>query len=205
MRAPTRPTRHRTREALPLGLAAGTLALAAAATLALSGTAAADLPNVQLLVNGGFDSVPWIWDCSHASRSSVPHEHWTEGTPTADDYAGCTQQVQVQPNSTYTLSAEVRGPYAFVGARGTGTGSGEVATWSSQSDWNTLSTTVTTGPGTTSLTVYFHGWYEQAPYRIRSISFYGPGVPPGPCGSAGATTAGSPSPTASCTRTPIGF
>ncbi|KQV14522.1 MULTISPECIES: hypothetical protein [unclassified Kitasatospora] len=96
------------------------------------------------------------------------------------------------------LAASVRGPYVFAGVSGTGTES--VATWSNQGDWNDLTVQVTTGADTTELTVYFHGWYEQAPYSVRWVSLSGPGVPPSPCGEPGPPPA-SPSPTPSCSRT----
>ncbi|MGW4895252.1 carbohydrate binding domain-containing protein [Kitasatospora sp. NPDC004240] len=204
MRAPTRstrPTRRRGRRGLPLGLAAAVLALTGS-TLGLAATSAtAALPDVELIVNGGFNSYPWIWNCEpNTSRSHIPHEHYMSGRPTADSYAGCTQKVRVLPNSTYTLSASVRGPYAFVGV--TGTGAESVATWSNQTDWNGLTLKVTTGPDTTQLTVYFHGWYEQGPYDVRWMSFNGPGVPPSPCGEPSSGSA-PPSATPSCMRTYI--
>ncbi|MEW1909079.1 hypothetical protein AB0442_11530 [Kitasatospora sp. NPDC085895] len=111
----------------------------------------------------------------------------------------------MQPNSDYTLTASVRGPYVFVGASGTGTET--VATWSDQSDWNGLSVRVTTGADTTELTVSVHGWYGQGPYDVRWMSFTGPGVAPDPCGGSGTvpqTPSGgpaSPSPSPGCMRT----
>ncbi|MBD0671548.1 hypothetical protein [Streptomyces sp. CBMA156] len=199
-----RPTHRRGRAALPLGLATAVLAVAGS-TVGLAASATVALPNVELIVNGRFDSYPWIWDCEPTtSRSTIPHEHYTTGRPTADSYAGCTQKVRVQPDSAYTLTASVRGPYAFVGVSGAGTA--PTAAWSDERDWNDLTVRVTTGPGTTELTVYFHGWYEQGPYDVRGVSFVGPGVPPSPCGepgSASPTASGpaTPSPTASCWRT----
>ncbi|MFE2726145.1 carbohydrate binding domain-containing protein [Kitasatospora sp. NPDC059327] len=211
MRAPTpqpRPARRPRRHGglgLPVGLA--TALAFAAATVGLASSAAA-LPDVELIVNGRFDSYPWIWGCeSTTSRSTVPHEHYMTGRPTAESYAGCTQRVRVQPNSSYTLSASVRGPYVFVGVTGTVTGT--AATWSHTSDWNDLSVRITTGPATTDLTVYVHGWYGQDPYSVRTVSFTGPGIPPSPCGGSDTavptTTGGStlPGPTPSCSRTYI--
>ncbi|MFJ9948214.1 carbohydrate binding domain-containing protein [Kitasatospora sp. NPDC091207] len=208
MRAPThqaRPARRHGRIGLSAGLAAALAFVGITAGLAASASA---LPDVELIVNGRFDSYPWIWDCdSNTSRSTVPHEHYLTGRPTAESYAGCTQKVRVQPNSSYTLSASVRGPYAFVGATGTLTGT--TATWSNTSDWNTLSAQITTGPGATYLTVFFHGWYEQAAYSVRTVSLTGPGIPPSPCGEPDTdapTTTGGPTlpvPTPSCSRTYI--
>ncbi|MEE1822189.1 hypothetical protein PUR61_08270 [Streptomyces sp. BE20] len=204
MRASTGPTRRTGRVGLFLGLAAA-LALGGS-TLAPAASAASPLPNVELIVNGRFDSYPWIWDCeANASRSTVPHQHHITGRPTATSYAGCTQKVRVQPDSRYTLNASVRGSYAFVGASGAGGES--AATWSNESEWNTLTVEVATGPDTTELTVYFHGWYEQAPFSVRGVSFVGPGIPPSPCGEPDPQTAspgpGSPSPSPSCSRTYI--
>lgn len=63
----------------------------------------------------------------------------------------------VKPDSTYTVSAWVRGGYAYLGASGTGTT--DVSTWTPDTtDWKQLTTTFTTGASTTSVTLYPHGW-----------------------------------------------
>ncbi|MFE7562731.1 carbohydrate binding domain-containing protein [Kitasatospora sp. NPDC057500] len=205
--APPRPARRNRRGRLPVGLTVAALT-AAASAVGLAGSSANPLPRVDLILNGAFDSYPWIWSCeSNVSASSIPHDHYVTGHPTADSNARCSQRVRVQPNSTYTLSTTVRGPYAFVGVSGA---AGENAsTWSGRSSWNDLSVQVTTGPDTTQLTVYFHGWYEQAAYDVRRVSFIGPGYQPSPCGepdSPSPTATGSsatPSPTPTCWRTYI--
>ncbi|MFJ4093914.1 hypothetical protein ACIPYS_20240 [Kitasatospora sp. NPDC089913] len=192
--------RLRRRGGLFVGLVVGALTAAAAAVGLASGAgfaagAADPLPNVDLVLNGGFDSYPWIWKCDGDVRgSSIPHDHYVTGYPSADNNARCSQRVRVLPNSGYLLNATVRGPFAFVGA--TGAGGENASTWSSGSGWNNLSVQVRTGPDTTELTVYFHGWYEQAAYDVRRVSFSGPGYPPHPCGEPG-----GPSPT--CWRTYI--
>ncbi|MFE4516266.1 hypothetical protein ACFRMQ_18965 [Kitasatospora sp. NPDC056783] len=208
MRAPRhpRPTRRSRRLGLPVGLA---LTIAAAASTVGLATGSADpLPRVDLIVNGAFDSYPWIWTCEPNVRSStIPHDHYVSGYPTADSTARCAQRVRVLPNSSYTLLATVRGRFAFVGV--TGAGGENASAWSSQSDWNDLSTQVTTGPDTTELTVYFHGWYEQSAYDVRRVSFVGPGFEPRPCGEpsgpAPTATDGTPSasPSPTCRRTYI--
>ncbi|MFB7670451.1 hypothetical protein ACFC26_03455 [Kitasatospora purpeofusca] len=211
----SRPGRRRGR--LSVGLAVSALA-AAASTVGLASSAgfaagAADpQPHAELILNGGFDSYPWIWKCDGSvGSSSIPHDHYVTGYPTGDNNARCTQRVRVLPNSHYQLSATVRGSFAFVGV--TGAGGENASTWSSRSDWNNLSVQVDTGPDTTELTVYFHGWYEQPAYDVRRVSFSGPGYPPPPCGEPGSpspTPTGtdgpgspSPTPTPTCQRTYI--
>ncbi|MFB8198978.1 hypothetical protein [Kitasatospora purpeofusca] len=209
----SRPGRRRGR--LSVGLAVSALA-AAASTVGLASSAgfaagAADpQPHAELILNGGFDSYPWIWKCDGSvGSSSIPHDHYVTGYPTGDNNARCTQRVRVLPDSHYLLSATVRGSFAFVGV--TGAGGENASTWSSRSDWNNLSVQVDTGPDTTELTVYFHGWYEQPTYDVRRVSFSGPGYPPPPCGEPGSPSPtptgtdgpGSPSPTPTCQRTYI--
>ncbi|KJY31099.1 hypothetical protein VR45_25980 [Streptomyces sp. NRRL S-495] len=129
------------------------------------------------------------------------------GRPTADSTAWCSQRVRVLPNSSYLLNATVRGPFAFVGV--TGAAGENASTWSGQGDWNDLSVRVSTGPDTTELTVYFHGWYEQASYDVRRVSLTGPGYEPRPCGEPGGPASaptdgpGSTTPSPTCWRTYI--
>ncbi|MFD7414445.1 hypothetical protein ACFVZ3_18645 [Kitasatospora purpeofusca] len=215
MRATVRPRPGRRRGRLSVGLALTALA-AAASTVGLASStgfaagAADPQPHAELILNGGFDSYPWIWKCDGDVRSSsIPHDHYVTGYPTADNNTRCTQRVRVLPNSRYLLYATVRGSFAFVGV--TGAGGENASTWSSRSDWNNLSVQVDTGPDTTELTVYFHGWYEQPTYDVRRVSFSGPGYPPPPCGEpdspsptpTGTEGPGSPSPTPTCQRTYI--
>lgn len=106
-----------------------------------------------------------------------------KATPAGQDNAKCTQTVAVKPGSTYTLSSWVQGGYAYLGASGTGTT--DVSTWSpGSSSWTQLRTTFTTGPSTTSVTVYTHGWYGQAAYVADDVEVTGPdgggGTDPGP-------------------------
>ncbi|MER5352304.1 hypothetical protein ABT093_18490 [Kitasatospora sp. NPDC002551] len=210
MRAPIhpRPTRRRGRGGPSAALAVAALTAAAASTVGMATSAAEPLPYVNLILNGGFDSYPWIWSCEgNVWPSSIPHDHYVSGRPTAESNARCSQRVRVLPNSSYLLHATVRGPFAFVGVSGAG---GENAsTWSSQTSWNSLSVPVTTGPDTTELTVYFHGWYEQTAYDVRWVSFTGPGYQPHPCGESATPSPtatdgpASPTPSPSCQRTYI--
>ncbi len=96
-----------------------------------------------------------------------------QATPSGQDNAQCTQTVAVKPNSTYALSSWVQGGYAYLGASGTGTT--DVSTWSPGSTgWTQLRTSFTTGPSTTSVKVYTHGWYGQAAYYADDVEVTGP-------------------------------
>ncbi len=170
------------------------LALLAAATLTAGGltalaTGTAQAADINVARNGGFESGLANWSCSGGSGTSVSSPVYAgagalKGTPAGSDNARCSQTVTVKPNSTYTLSTQVQGSYVYLGA--TGTGTQDVSTWTpgSGSGWQKLSTTFTTGPGTTQVTVYTHGWYGQPAYVVDEFSVFGPdgggGTDPGP-------------------------
>lgn len=177
-------------------------ALALGLSLVGAGQAsAADINNVR---NAGFESGLSDWNCSAGSGATVssPVHGGTaalRATPAGQDNARCTQAVAVRPGSTYTLSAWVRGGYAYLGA--TGTGTTDVSAWTPDSGaWKQLSTTFTTGPSTTSVTVHTHGWYGQAAYYADDVSLLGPDgggggdqPPTVPSAPAGVTVSGSTS------------
>ncbi|MEX2968675.1 chitinase [Streptomyces sp. C184] len=177
----TRPARRRRL------LAAALTALAAAAAT-LSGATPAAATDVNAARNAGYESGLSNWTCSAGSGSTTgsPVHSGTgalKATPTASDNATCSQTVAVKPGATYRLSAYVQGSYVYLGASGTGTT--DVSTWTpSAADWQQLSTTFTTGPTTTSVTVYTHGWYGQPAYYTDDFSVLGPdgggGTDPGP-------------------------
>ncbi|MGW1956643.1 chitinase [Streptomyces sp. NPDC001920] len=160
----------------PTRLWAGAVTAALAlAFLPTAQAAAADLNNAR---NAGFESGLSNWTCSANSGTTVssPVHGGTaalRATPAGQDNARCSQAVAVRPNSTYTLSAWVQGGYTYLGV--TGTGTTDVSTWTPDSAaWKQLSTTFTTGPATTSVTVYTHGWYGQAAYHADDVSVFGP-------------------------------
>ncbi|MFI1305307.1 chitinase [Streptomyces sioyaensis] len=158
-------------------LAAALTALAAAAAT-LSGTTPAAAADVNAARNAGYESGLSNWTCSAGSGSTTgsPVHSGTgalKATPTASDNATCSQTVAVKPGATYRLSAYVQGSYVYLGASGTGTP--DVSTWTpSATGWQQLSTTFTTGPATTSVTVYTHGWYGQPTYYADDFSVLGP-------------------------------
>ncbi|MGW4378828.1 hypothetical protein [Kitasatospora sp. NPDC004531] len=169
MRAPA----HHHRGTTLRGAAAAALAAATATALTLGGSAAADDPaNAQLLIDSTFAAPLGLnWQCTNVVRDSGG----ITGHPIGDDYARCSQTVAVLEHTTYRLEAAVSGPYVFLGAVGGDTP--DTYTWANYPTDGRLATTVTTGPTTTRLTVYVHGWYGQEPYHASSVTLTGPRAP----------------------------
>ena len=94
--------------------------LAGAGAVALPTTAQA----ANLLDDPGFESGSLAdWDCGDGAGSVVssPVHSGTKalaGAATAAGNARCAQTVAVQPGTTYTLSAWVRGGYVYLGVTG---------------------------------------------------------------------------------------
>ncbi|MFF5776854.1 chitinase [Streptomyces virginiae] len=145
--------------------------------------AAAD---ADLVRNGGFEAGLDGWSCSGGSGAAVTTpvhlgSSALRATPAGQDNARCSQTVTVAPDSTYTLGAWVQGAYVYLGASGTGTT--DVSTWTqTPGAWKQLTTTFRTGPSTTSVTVYTHGWYGQPAHLTDDLTLVGPdpGGPGGP-------------------------
>lgn len=180
----------------------------AAGALSVTGLAgSAQAADINVAKNAGFENGLTGWTCSAGSGTTVssPAHGGTaalKATPSGQDNARCTQSVAVKPGSTYTLSSWVQGGYAYLGASGTGTT--DVSTWTPGSTgWTQLRTSFTTGPSTTSVTVYTHGWYGQAAYFADDVEVVGPdggggtdqpgpAVPGAPAGlTVGTTTSSS--------------
>ncbi|WP_129306272.1 glycoside hydrolase family 18 protein [Streptomyces sp. L2] len=175
----------------------------AATALAVSGitalSSAARAADADLAKNGGFESGLTGWTCSAGTTVTSPVHSGSaalQATPAGSDNAQCAQTVTVQPDSPYTLSGYVRGSYVYLGASGTGTT--DVSTWTqSAPDWQHLTTTFRTGPSTTKVTIYTHGWYGTGAYYADDITLTGPGggtqqAPAAPTGlTASSVTASS--------------
>ncbi|MEY2227368.1 chitinase [Streptomyces sp. BF23-19] len=161
------------RRALPLLTAA---ALAVAGFLAAGPPAAA--ADADLVRNGGFEAGLDGWSCSGGSGAVVTTpvhggSSALRATPAGQDNARCSQTVTVEPDSAYTLGAWVQGAYVYLGASGTGTT--DVSTWTqTPGAWKQLTTTFRTGPSTTSVTVYTHGWYGQPAHLTDDLTLVGP-------------------------------
>ncbi|WP_121749435.1 glycoside hydrolase family 18 protein [Streptomyces sp. E2N166] len=167
-------------------------ALAASGMTALSSAARA--ADADLARNGGFESALDGWTCTAGTTVTSPVHSGTsalKATPAGADNARCAQTVAVKPDSQYTLSGHVRGAYVYLGASGTGTT--DVSTWAqSAPDWRQLTTTFRTGPSTTRVTIYTHGWYGTGAYHADDISLTGPGGEAGqPPSAPGGLTTGS--------------
>ncbi|WP_345409601.1 glycosyl hydrolase family 18 protein [Nonomuraea salmonea] len=119
------------------------------------------------------------WTCSGAETVTAPVHGGARAlraTPQGNDLARCEQAVTVLPNTVYELSAWVQGAYVFLGATGSGV---SASTWASPgAAWSQLRTSFTTGPATTSVTVYVNGWYGQGPYLADDVQLDGPGGGP---------------------------
>ncbi|MCW2685492.1 MAG: Carbohydrate-binding CenC domain protein, partial [Mycobacterium sp.] len=174
-------------------LAIGAVALLAAAGTVLIGPSASA---AELLANPGFEAGGLApWSCgSTGSVVAVPVHSGGRalaGATSGSDTAQCTQTVSVQPNSSYVLSAWVRGSYVYLGV------TGGASTWTpSAAAYTQLATTFTTGATQTSVEVYLHGWYAQGTYFADDVSLSGAvGNPGSPTPSAPGTPSPSPSPT----------
>ncbi|MFE9560255.1 carbohydrate binding domain-containing protein [Streptomyces sp. NPDC006487] len=154
--------------------------LAVAGTVSAGAVAAGAEAAPNLVVNPGFENGLSSWTCSGGSGVVVGSPvragaSALKATPSGQDNAQCVQTVSVQPNSQYTLSAYVQGSYVYLGATGTGI-TGTPSTWTPTSpSYGQLSVGFTTGPSTTSVTVYLHGWYGQPSYYADDVSLTGPG------------------------------
>ncbi|MGW7444903.1 chitinase [Kitasatospora sp. NPDC054795] len=199
------PARHRRPRAVRSLLAGASALVIGLGALALADGTGAHAADTDLITNGGFETGNLSgWTCSSATvRSTAAHSgtYALQSTPSGSDTGECTQTVAVKPSSSYTLSSWVQGSYVYLGARGTG--GTDPSTWTpGGTGWTQLSTGFSTGPNTTSVTVYLHGWYGQPAFAADDVSLLGPGGPqPSPSPTATATATASPSPTATATGT----
>jgi hypothetical protein len=164
----------------------------------------------NLVSNPGFETGTLSgWTCSSQDSvvSSPVHSGSSalSGAASSSDDAQCSQVIQVQPSSSYSLSDWVEGNYVYLGD--TGTGTSDTSNWTpSAATWQQLSTTFTTGSATTSVTIYLHGWYGQGTYHADDVTLTGPGgsAPPPPSSPAipaGLTVTGVTSSSASLSWT----
>ncbi|MGX9877123.1 chitinase [Streptomyces cellulosae] len=188
----------------PLAVLLTATAVAAAGVTALTPDARA--ADADLVRNGGFEAGLDAWSCPAGATVTSPVRTGVsalKATPAGSDNARCAQTVTVKPDSAYTLSGHVRGAYVYLGASGTGTT--DVSTWTqSAPDWQKLTTTFRTGPSTTSVTIYTHGWYGTGAYHADDITLVGPGGETGqpPAPPTGLTASGTTSTSVSLSWSP---
>ncbi|MFG3200812.1 carbohydrate binding domain-containing protein [Streptomyces sp. NPDC048192] len=135
---------------------AGSARHSAALALTVKGTG-----GTPALTNGDFETgslTGWTCDSGATVVSSPVHggSHALKTAPSASQTGQCAQTLTLKPNTSYTLSGWVQGPYSYLGVSGGATAS----TWTSSSSWSKLTVPFTTGASGT-VTVYVHGWYGQ--------------------------------------------
>jgi hypothetical protein len=176
----------------------GLTLLAALALVALGLAAGPAAAAASLLANGSFATGSTAgWTCSAGdtvvTSPVAPGSSFAlSGTPTSGDDAQCSQVVSVQPSSSYTLTGQVEGDYVYLGD--SGTGAADTSSWTpSAATWTALSTSFSTGPSTTSVTIYVHGWYVQPTFFAGDLVLTGPaGAGAGGGGGGGATAPAAP-------------
>ncbi|SFA94881.1 Chitinase [Amycolatopsis marina] len=154
------------------------VALAVVAAGLLAGAAPAGAAN--LLTNPGFETGSTTgWSCPGGSVVRSPTHSGgaaMAGTTTASDIARCAQTVPVVPDTTYTVSAWVRGDPVYLGV------AGGPSTWTSAASYTRLSLTFTSAANQSRAEVYLHGWYGAGTYFADDVELDGPGggAPEGP-------------------------
>ena len=146
------------------------LVVAAAGLVAGGGSASA----ANLLTNPGFEAGSTSgWTCVTASTVSTPVHSGgfaLAATPGAGDTGQCSQTVSVLANTTYSVSAWVRGNPVYLGI------TGGASTWTnSTSSYSQLSLSFTTTASQTSVQLYLHGWYGAGTYYADDVVLDGPG------------------------------
>lgn len=139
------------------------------ATKGTTPTPTATSTSGNLVANPGFETGSlsgWTCNAGDTVVSSPVHSgsHALQVTPSSSTTGECDQTITVQANHTYTLSAYVNGPYAYIGVVN------GASNWTSSSSYTKLSVSFTTTSAQTSITIYVHGWYAQANVYVDDFS-----------------------------------
>ena len=123
----------------------------------------------SLVTNGGFETGNlngWSCNTGDIAVSTPVHSgsYALQMTPSNSTTGECDQTIKVQANHTYTLTAYVDGPYAYLGVQN---GS---STWTSSSSYTQLTVTFTTTASQSSITIYIHGWYGQGNVFVDDVA-----------------------------------
>nr|CEL21835.1 Chitinase [Kibdelosporangium sp. MJ126-NF4]CTQ92614.1 Chitinase (EC 3.2.1.14) [Kibdelosporangium sp. MJ126-NF4] len=159
-------------------------AFAMTATAFVAGAAPAGAAN--LLSNPGFeDGSTSGWACQSGTAVASPVRTGSYALASTD-FGRCAQTVSVVPNTTYAVSAWVRGNPVYLGVTG---GS---STWTAATGYAELKLSFTTGASQTSAELYLHGWYGAGTFNVDDVALDGPGGgTPGAPGTPGNPAAGA--------------
>ena len=112
------------------------------------------------LANGGFETglSPWTAQPGTVVVGSPVHSgsHALSVNATNSQTGEADQTITVTPNASHTLTAWVRGNFAFIGV----TGGASASTWTSSAGYTKLTVPFTSGSSGT-VTVFVHGWFAQ--------------------------------------------
>src|SRR6266568_181891 len=177
------------------------LLVSVSSVVVLNHTVSASAAGNNLVANPGFETgnlSSWSCDTGDTVVSSPVHSgsFALQMNPTSGTTGQCTQTISVQPNTTYTLTAFVNGPFSYLGVINGN------STWVTSTSYSQLTVSQTTGASTTSMTIFVHGWYAQGSVLVDDVVLSGPAGSSSPTPSPTATRTPTPTPTQTATPSP---
>ena len=156
-------------------------------------------PSGNLVSNPGFEAgntSGWFCDVDDAVVGSPVHSgsHALEVASKSITIGLCVQTINVQPNTTYTLTAFVQGGFIYLGA------SGYSNTFTTSGSYTQLTITFTTAATAAYVTIYTQGFFSEGNGFADDFVLSGPGGSATPTPTP--TQTNTPSPTATSTSTP---
>jgi len=126
-------------------------------------------PGGNLVANGGFETGNlnnWTCNSGDIVVTSPVHSgsYALQMVPNNSSDGECDQTIAVQPSHSYTLTAYVNGPYAYLGVQG------GASTWTTCSSYIQLTVNFATTASQTSITIYIHGWYAQGNVSVDDVA-----------------------------------
>jgi serine/threonine protein kinase len=129
---------------------------------------------VGAVANAGFETGSLAgWNCSSTDSVVTSPVHSgnfaLRGAANNSDDAQCSQTINVAPGRSYTLSGWVNGSYVFIGVSGTGSRN-DPTMWTSGTNGSYTRLSIGFTTGSSSVTIYVHGWYAQGTYFADDIT-----------------------------------